>query len=113
MGLRLLSAHLDIRRFGSFSCFFYKLPDHASDWNTIWEIFIHAEISSLLSRLADQFMIQDLRSERGLMPIHDTELHAEKTSVCGPYFPLCSSGPFFFLGWFSLYYDTLDAGLVI
>jgi hypothetical protein len=93
--------------------FFYKLPDHASDWNTIWEIFIHTEISSLLSRLADQFMIQDLRSERGLMPIHDTELHAEKTSVCDPYFPSALQVPSFsWVGSLS-YYDTLDAGLVI
>lgn len=42
----------------------FKLPNLASDWNTIWEIF-HRETSSLLKRLADQFWVQDLRSERG------------------------------------------------
>jgi len=42
----------------------FKLPNLASDWNTIWEIF-HLETSSLLKRLADQFWVQDLRSEGG------------------------------------------------
>lgn len=63
----------------AFGSFLIKLPLLASDWNTIWEIFHSSETSSLLTRLADQFWVQDLRSERGLMPIHDV---GERRKTC-------------------------------
>lgn len=50
--------------FGSFSL--TKLPLLGSDWNTIWEIFHSSETSSLLTRLADQFSIQDPAEREGL-----------------------------------------------
>lgn len=57
--------------------------------------FIHTEISSLLSRLADQFPIfdvQDLRSEGGLMPIHDVSVVAKRGDIAAAHktLPLCS-----------------------
>jgi hypothetical protein len=63
----------------AFGSFLIRLPLLASDWNTIWEIFHSSETSSLLTRLADQFWVQDLRSERGLMPIHDV---GERRKTC-------------------------------
>jgi hypothetical protein len=70
-GVVSFSLLLNIRRL----VFSHRSSLHlASDWNTIWEIFHTPETSSLLMRLADQFCVQDLRSERGLMPIHDVGL---------------------------------------
>jgi hypothetical protein len=66
-------------------------PHLASDWNTIWEIFHSPETSSLLMRLADQFCVQDLRSERGLMPIHDVGFVQEDTRSSLPLCCLSSS----------------------
>jgi hypothetical protein len=69
----------------AFGSFLTKLPLLASDWNTIWEIFHTPETSSLLMRLADQFCVQDLRSERGLMPIHDVGMCGKtRAARCPP-----------------------------
>lgn len=46
-------------------------------------------------RLADQFWLQDLRSERGLMPIHDVSMCKEDTRSSLPLWCLSSS-------WFSV-----------
>jgi len=91
--LPLVCSSLDIPAFLSLS--HYRLPNLASDWNTIWEIFhSRIELSSLLSRLADQFMIQDLRGERGLMPIHDTRC-AQRRRLCAAHLsPLLSRSLF-------------------
>lgn len=94
MGFALSLLVLTSGVFGSFLV--YKLPDHASDWKPFGRFFIQTETSSLLSRLADQFMTQDLRGERGLIPIHDARRCAGKIYLCCPYFPSALQVPLFF-----------------